>query len=155
MVGDRIREGNMEPIGKCHFLVLEDNEDESFLIKRAFAKARSSATAFLCRNISEAKSYLNGSGIYSCAKSFPKPQAIISDLHLNGEDGFELLSWTQEKAELRKIPFIVLTGSANPVELLRARSLGAAKVIPKPSTLPELTQIIETLSQEWCHVLAY
>ena len=135
---------------QCHFLVIENDENDAFLVKRAFIKSARPVTAFICRNVPEAKAYLNGAGMYANEERFPKPDGIISDRRMPGEDGMDLLAWVRDQPELQKLPFIVMTGSSSPKDEQQILEQGATRVVQKPSTLPELTHLIEHLAEDWC-----
>jgi CheY-like chemotaxis protein len=88
--------------------------------------------------------------MYANEERFPKSDVIISDLHIPGEDGLELLVWVRDHPELQKIPFIIMTGSSSPEEKLQILKRGATKVVQKPATIPELTKLLEHFADEWC-----
>jgi CheY-like chemotaxis protein len=134
----------------CHFLAIEDDENDAFLVKRAFIKSSRPVTAFICRNVPEAKAYLSCAGMYADEERFPRSDVIISDLHMPGGDGLELLVWVRDQPELQKIPFIIMTGSSNQVEQHQILERGATKVVQKPPTIPELTKLIDHFADEWC-----
>lgn len=62
-----------------------------------------------------------------------KPDLIISDVHMNQQDGYEFLRMLQADPELSHIPFVFLSSSvASAREQERALQLGAKKFISRP-----------------------
>jgi CheY-like chemotaxis protein len=130
---------------RLHFLVLEDNADEAFLIQRAFTKVKRPSSVSVCQSVSEAKAYLNGDTIYADRSKHPWPIAVISDLHLAIESGFDFLEWIRSDGRLKGLPVIILTGSSAPADISRARSMGAKEVLEKPMESGPLTELLERL----------
>lgn len=54
-----------------------------------------------------------------------KPDLILLDIVMPKMDGMEVMEKMQEDEELRKIPFIVISNSGQPVEIERIKELGA------------------------------
>jgi CheY-like chemotaxis protein len=136
--------------GTLHFLIVENNPDDAFLIKRAFNKIPSCGTLSLTRNVSEAKAYLQGAGMYADRKQHPIPSAILSDFSMEGETGVQLLKWIQSDPDLARIPFVLLTGSASQKEKEKAAKLGAVKVLSKSSDTDKMKEILEELAKWLC-----
>ena len=130
-------------------MIIEDNADDAILIRRAFTRG-ARCEAFVCRNLSEARAYMLGAGMYSDRKAFPFPQAVVSDLRLGEDSGVTFLSWLRSSEEFSKIPFVLLSGAATQRELDSARALGAAKVLRKPSDVRVLQEILVNLAGELC-----
>lgn len=57
---------------------------------------------------------------------------IVSDVHMPGVDGFELLRRLQEDKRTRNIPVIILTGSGESAHKKHALDLGATDLLSKP-----------------------
>jgi len=133
-----------------HFLVVENNPDDAFLITRAFKKVPHCGTLSLARNTSEAKAYLAGAGMYSDRRLYPVPSAILSDFSMEGETGVQLLAWMKKDPELSRIPFVLLTGSASEKDMQKAERLGAVKVLKKSADSLKLQAIVENLAEWLC-----
>lgn len=62
-----------------------------------------------------------------------KPALILCDLHMIGEDGFEMLRRVKASAELNDVPFFFLSSTTwGTSERLRALQLGATKFLVRP-----------------------
>jgi CheY-like chemotaxis protein len=127
-------------------LVIEDNADDAFLIRRAFAGA--SCNAFVCRNTSEARAYLLGAGMYSDRNKFPFPQVAICDLRLGEDSGAHFVAWVRSRHELNDLPVIILSGSASTNEFLAAENAGANAVFHKPGDSEAFQELLVKLSHE-------
>jgi DNA-binding response OmpR family regulator len=132
-----------------NFLVIEDNADDALLIKRAFSVTQS-CHASICRNLSEARAYLQGAGIYSDRQKYPFPNAVISDLHLGFESAVDFLRWIKASEEFKSMPVIVLSGTASTRECALAKDMGALEVLKKPARYEDLKGMIQDLVSKLC-----
>jgi CheY-like chemotaxis protein len=160
-VSAQIGENPISPIGVCGslltmvgrrgktFLVIEDCSDDAILIGRAFS-ATANCQAVVCRNLGEARAYLRGVGIYHDRSKFPFPNAIISDLHLESESGFDFLKWVKGTAEFKDMPVTILTDVATPEECLRCKEAGALRVLTKPNSYDALKTMLADLAAKLC-----
>lgn len=134
-----------------HFLLVENDATEATILDKAFQAIPDCGTVSIARNVSEAKAYLRGAGLYSDREKFPLPSTILSSLQIDGDSGVELLSWTKEDAGLRLIPFVLLApASAAPSEIAAAKRGGATRVVKKPMNSVELKKMLERLAEAIC-----
>ncbi len=68
------------------------------------------------------------------------PDVIVTDLHMDGMDGLELCNTIRrdENMRSRHIPVVVLTGDEDELIHEVTMQLGAAEVLTKPVSAPEL-----------------
>ena len=130
-----------------HFLALEPNVDDAFLIKRALVKF---CSVFVCRNIGEARAYLNGAGQYSDRLNNPFPDGVITELRLGTESGLEFIEYVRTTPELSRLPIVVLHGGSSPNAIEAARRFGVKSVFCKPSEIAELKSILATIANDLC-----
>lgn len=75
------------------------------------------------------------------------PDFIICDIHMEGMDGLEFINKVRRSKELaiRQIPVLVLTG--DPDEFIHgvAAQAGAAKVLQKPISAPDLRDEVASI----------
>jgi signal transduction histidine kinase/DNA-binding NarL/FixJ family response regulator len=64
--------------------------------------------------------------------AMPPPDVIVSDIMMEGMDGYGLLAALQASPRYRDLPFIFLTAISSPVERLKSLSGGAIDYITKP-----------------------
>ena len=106
-------------------LIVEDREDDLFVIQKAFARAYVSNPVQIVRDGAEAIAYLSGEGKYSNRDEYPLPALVLLDLKMPKVDGFEVLLWIRQREGIRGLPVIVLTSSNQMRDVNRAYELGA------------------------------
>lgn len=135
--GDR-RETNAPPV----LIVVEDDEDDFALLKRALWKAGATARVWWVRDADEALLLL--------AQFEPVVAriCIVSDVHLMGTDGFELLHRVKERPKGCRVKFVFLTGDQSPHLVDRAMRQGADGFLTKGGSAEnwiEIARQIRTL----------
>ena len=111
-----------------HILVVESNPDDAFLICRAL-KALPFCTSFLCRSLAEARAYLSQSGIYKDAENYSAPDALITELRLGADSGYELLTWLKQSRNFATIPVFILAGIISPQDRAALNSFGIKRIV--------------------------
>lgn len=76
------------------------------------------------------------------------PDAVVTDLQLQGTTGWSVMEAVKERAAARPIPVVLLTGYASADIDARAQSLGCAAVLTKPCTPDELAVVLRRLLAE-------
>ena len=132
-----------------HILVVESNADDAFLIRRAFEQLPF-CTSFLCRSLSEARAYLSRAGVYKDEENYAAPDAVITELRLEKESGYELLTWMRESKTLRSIPVYILSGSISPQDVAKLKGMDIKRVVEKPAGTAELGRVLSEMAQEVC-----
>jgi CheY-like chemotaxis protein len=94
-------------------LIIEDEEILINLLQRKLTE--SGYEIVLARNGEE--------GLESMRKS--KPDIILLDIIMPKKGGFEVLEEMSQDEDLRTVPVVVISNSGQPVELDRAKQLGA------------------------------
>ncbi|MCK0166606.1 response regulator [Jannaschia sp. S6380] len=72
-----------------------------------------------------------------------KPDLVLSDLHMPGLDGLELLQGLRTDARTRATPFALITARVDTATLQAAEALGMRAVLSKPYTPAQLRDCIE------------
>ena len=134
-----------------HFLLVENDAYQATILANAFVAIPDCGTVSVARNVSEAKAYLIGAGIYSDRKKFQLPSTILSSYRVDGDSGVDLLAWVKADAKLRKIPFVLLTpASASATEVAEAKRTGSVRVAKKPQNPKDLKDMLERLAETMC-----
>lgn len=134
-----------------HFLLVENDAQEAAILNNAFAAIPDCGTVAIARNVSEAKAYLRGAGIYSDREKFRLPSTILSSLQVAGDSGVDLLAWVKTDEALRSIPFVLLTpASATSQEIAKAKAMGSVRVAKKPGSSEDLRTMLERLAEAMC-----
>jgi CheY-like chemotaxis protein len=134
-----------------HFLLVENDAQQATLLANAFVAIPDCGTVSVARNISEAKAYLRGAGVYADREKFKLPSTVLSSYHVDGDSGVDLLAWIKADPQLRKIPFVLLTpASASPNEIAEAKRTGSVRIATKPQNPGELKRMLEHLAEVMC-----
>jgi CheY-like chemotaxis protein len=130
-------------------LLVEDREDDVFLLRRSFEKAGIINPMQVVRNGEEAISYLTGTGKYSDRAEFPLPELILLDLKMPRLDGFEILKWLRSQHELASVRVVVLSCSDDIQDVNRAYALGANSFLVKPQDLNRYVELSKFINDYW------
>jgi CheY-like chemotaxis protein len=130
-------------------LIVDDDESDRLLLKRAFEKLNVGYRIQVARNGGEALALIKGEGIYADRKAHPFPSFILTDLKMPGGDGFEILSFLKQHPEILIVPVVMLSGSDDPDDVRQAYLLGASSFIVKPHGIDALDGIVQKLHYYW------
>jgi CheY-like chemotaxis protein len=119
-------------------LYVEDDEHDVFFLKRAFANYTPGVLVQNVLSVEEATNYLQGVGAYGDRSKFPSADVIVSDVSIPGGSGYQLLAWVRAHGEVAKLPFILLTGSAQDIQAEKAMARGADFCLEKSTDFKEL-----------------
>jgi len=72
-------------------------------------------------------------------------QLVISDWHMDGMDGLTLLKTVRANPQLKKTPFIMVTGQSDRELVVQAVQAGVNNYIVKPFTVATLKSKIEAV----------
>ncbi|MFQ5978916.1 MAG: ADP-ribosylation factor-like protein [Candidatus Heimdallarchaeota archaeon] len=132
--------GPAKPSMEKRILLIEDNEDHAFLLKRVSQRYYGDALQFKSvPNATLALKELESPG------NALLPHLILLDLRLPDVDGMDLLARLKKKPEFAKVPVVVVTASDKPEEVARAYSLGAMGFVQKPTTFGEYAEKIHAV----------
>ena len=134
---------------KRTILVADDNGDDFFLLRQAFAKAGVTEPLTPVENGAQAIAYLRGDGIYSDREKYPWPALMLLDLKMPGVDGFEVLYWWQQQEHLSMLPIVVLSSSSRDADIQKAISMGAEGFCVKPAGFDYFVVVARELHQRW------
>jgi CheY-like chemotaxis protein len=132
-------------------LLVDDSENDLFLMRSAFKKAGFNNPLQEVHNGEEAIAYLKGEGRYSDRSQFPFPVVVLLDLNMPMKNGFDVLAWVRAQPALKRLSVIILTASLRTTDVERAFDLGANSYLVKPSSLDDLTNMIRAL-RDWLQI---
>jgi CheY-like chemotaxis protein len=127
-------------------LLVEDNEDDVFLMHRALEKASLKPLMQIAKDGRQALEYLQGVGKYTDREAYPLPALIFLDLKLPFVQGFQVLEWIRQQPPLKELPVVILSSSSEETDREKARQLGAQSFLVKPPTADTLREVFRTYS---------
>ena len=130
-------------------LLVEDNEDDVFLMKRALKSARIVNPLLVVEDGQEALDYLGGAGKFADRDQYPLPAVVFLDLKLPFISGHEVLAWIRRQKQLESMVVIVLTSSNEASDLSRCYALGANSYLVKPPTPEQLDDLAKAFKWYW------
>lgn len=130
-------------------LLAEDDENDIFLMGRAFDRARIPNRLFVVRNGQEAIDYLSGNGQYNQREKFPLPGLMLLDLKMPSVDGFDFLKWLRNHDQFNKLPLVVLTSSKLQADIDQSRQLGVFDYRVKPQSFEDLVRLLDDVRKCW------
>ena len=128
-------------------LVVEDDPNDQFFIVEGFRLNGAENPIRLADGGLQAVAYLRGEGEYRDRSRFAFPMFILTDLNMPRGDGFQLLDYLQRNPG--GIPPVVLSGSGDVDDVLKAYQLGAGCYLQKPASFFELRKQLRTVYEHW------
>ncbi len=136
-------------------LLVENDPDYVFLVKRAFQEAGIPNPLRIVHHGLQALQYLNGENGFSGLKETPIPMLVLLDLDMPVMNGFDLLLRLRQNPRFAKLPVVVFTASSLSPDVPRAYRLGANAVLTKPANIEHLKTMLKGVIQFWGAVHAY
>lgn len=134
------------PSRLLHFLLVEDDTDHAYLVRRSMKSARLTNSLTHVGDGLEAIRYLEGEGEY---RDRIRPDLILLDLNLPKVDGHEVLAHVKNSKDLKTIPVVVLTTSDAETDRAKAYEHHANSYIVKPLDGDGFRVVIEHLNLYW------
>jgi len=139
----------MNDISQFTVLLVEDDLNDIFLVKRAFKRAQVTNPLQVVTDGAEAIQYLQGKGKYSDRRTYPLPKLIVMDIRMPRKTGFEVLEWVKNDGQLKRIPVIIVSSSDSPQEINRAYELGANAYMIKPMDFKSVENLFQSITHYW------
>ncbi len=136
-------------MNQAEILLIEDNEGDVFLTKKAFAKAGIEANIEVAEDGEQALQRLQGQEGFEHAK---RPSLVLLDINLPKKDGWQVLKEMKADPVLRQIPVIILSSSHLSQDVQAAYELHASSYIVKPASLDRFHDIVSALGKFWFDV---
>jgi CheY-like chemotaxis protein len=130
-------------------LLVEDDLNDIFLVKRAFKRANLTNPLQIVTDGVEAVQYMIGEGKYTDRKLHPMPHLIVMDLKLPRKTGLEVLEWLKKDGFLRRIPVVIVSSSDLAADVNRAYELGANAYMVKPVDFQSVENLFQSIVRYW------
>lgn len=130
-------------------LLAEDDENDIFLMGRAFDRAELPNPLFVVRNGQQVIDYLAGTGDYADREKHPLPGLVLLDLKMPWMDGFDVLKWLRTHSRFDTLPIVVLTSSKLQVDVDKSRQFGVYDYRVKPHEFMDLVRLLDDVRKCW------
>jgi two-component system, chemotaxis family, response regulator Rcp1 len=94
----------------------------------------------------EAMDFLRRQGKFTAAQ---RPDIILLDLNMPRKDGREALAEIKQDLDLKLIPVVVLTTSADEDDLRHSYDAGANSFVTKPADLQQFMNVVKAIEKFW------
>lgn len=129
-----------------HILLVDDNDDDVFLIAEAFAACEPPCTLASVQDGCEALDYLRKLPPFDDAAS---PDIVLLDINMPRLDGFGVLEALRDDEQLSGLPVVILSTSDRHDDHARALELGARECLHKPVGFDQLRDLVRRFLQRW------
>lgn len=138
----------MEPVDTrtCNVLCVEDNAADRRLIREFFTCKRTKCVLHFVEDGAEALDFVLRRGEH---REVPVPDLVILDLNLPKQTGLEVLRVVKQDPNLKHIPIVVFTSSANPDDIAQTYDLHANAYLVKPGELEAFEKVMEMIETFW------
>jgi len=141
---------NKAVAGPVEILLVEDNPGDARLAMEALKDAKVRNKLHWVKDGVQAMEFLRREGEYSHA---PTPGVVLLDLNLPRKDGREVLVEIKSDEDLRRIPVVILTISADEEDILRSYDAHANCYITKPLDLDRFMQVMKSIEDFWLEIV--
>lgn len=134
-------------MNKFRILLVDDNPDHRFFIKRALDGVTTAELQVHSVNDGEeALAYLRGEEPFT---ERAMPHMVLLDLRMPRKSGLEVLAEMREDEALKPVPVVVLTSSDRPQDIREAYTAGTNSYVVKSGDVDGLRREIQSLSEFW------
>lgn len=130
-------------------LLVEDNESDIELTKRALRKCRIANELIVVEDGQQALDYLWGQAQFMGRDVLDQPAVTLLDLKLPKLHGLEVLRLLRSDSRTRRNPVVILTSSKQEEDVCTGYDLGVNSYIRKPVEFEQFVQVIEQLGLYW------
>jgi len=127
-------------------LLAEDNEDDIFLMRKAFEEAKLLNLVKVVKDGEEAMAYLRRQGQYHDAEL---PGLLLLDIRMPKKDGFEVLKEIKSDPALKFLPVVIMTTSKQEEDVVKSYANGACSFITKPLGFTQFQEMIKQFELYW------
>lgn len=126
-------------------LIVEDDDNDLLLIRRALVKARVGNPLHIAKDGAEALAMLlDGPNLLA-----EPPLVVLLDVKMPRVDGLEVLQRLRANPHTKMLPVVILTSSDEQEDLLRSYSLGVNSYVRKPIDFLQFQNTVGQLGLYW------
>jgi CheY-like chemotaxis protein len=124
--------------GRPVILLIENDESDVFLFRRALAKAGYTGDLRVVGSATEARAYVENTAPFKDPLYYRQPNLIVSDFRLAGHTALEFLTWLRLQPAVAHIPVVMLSGVSSGLDPERLAKIGPRALISKTGNVAEL-----------------
>ena len=128
----------------------EDSPSDAELARQAFKNGKLLNELIIVKDGVEAMDYLNKKGKFADAI---RPDVVLLDLNMPRKDGREVLAEIKKDADLKTIPVVILTTSADEQDILRSYELQASCYITKPVEFEKFIEVARSIKHFYFNIV--
>jgi len=140
---------SLDTMSAVEILLVEDNPYDAELTIRALKKHNLSNRLIHVKDGAEALDFLFGRGSYAGRDIENRPRVVLLDLKLPKVNGLEVLRIIKEDDQLRNIPVVMVTSSAEDPDMRTAYGLGVNSYVVKPVEFDSFAEAMTRLGLYW------
>ena len=133
-------------------LLVDDNEDEIDLARRAFARTSPDVAVEVARDGQAALDYLFCASEKAKIDPAAMPRVVLLDLNMPGLSGLEVLRRLRADERTRRLPVVVLSSSAQLSDIANCYDHGANSYVRKPVDFARFVETAHHLHAYWVAV---
>lgn len=135
------------PSGRsAEILLVEDNEDDVYLTRRAFKSASVPVNLHHVDNGAKCLAYLRREGEFADA---PVPDLVLLDINMPVMDGREVMAAINADPALRHLVIVVLTTSAEQSDIATMYQMRCNSYIAKPVDFEQFVKAVQQIADYW------
>ena len=127
-------------------LLVEDNPGDVRLTREAIKEGKVLNNLHVVNDGVEAIAFLRREGKYASAV---RSDIILLDLNLPKKDGREVLAEIKDDPDLKRIPVVILTVSADEEDIIKTYNLHANCYITKPVDFDRFLEVVKAIEDFW------
>lgn len=130
-------------------LVVEDDDDEVRIIRRAIQRSGMESRFLIVRSGEEALEYLRTSATREERKGPPRLKVVILDLKLTGIGGHDVLRAIRADEKLSTLPIVIVSSSRDQRDVFESYRLGANSFVSKNHGLEHPGDHVIAIARYW------
>lgn len=127
-------------------LLVDDDKGDIKLTKKALENSQMKLNIHVTYNGVEALQFLRKEGPYAKAS---RPDLILLDLNMPVKDGRATLEEIKHDENLKDIPIVILTTSAEEEDIAKSYKAGCNCYVSKPVDMTEFAKILKVFKEFW------
>lgn len=127
-------------------LIADDDTDDRLFMGQALRQNGYTQTVQFVEDGEELMAYLRCEVPYQDA---PWPDLLILDLNMPRKNGFQALKEIKDDPQLRRLPVVVMTTSADDEDVVKTYNLGVNSFVTKPFNFNRLVEMVGALKMYW------